>query len=74
MSGGRRQIDTVETLSIDLTTRGLAGQEIENIVLTGNGNSIAIGNGLDNKLTGNAGNNALRWRRRRRHRRAGRDA
>ncbi|KQY26700.1 peroxidase family protein [Rhizobium sp. Root482] len=52
--------DTVEgAVSIDLTATGLAGQELENIVLTGNGNTFATGNALNNKLTGNAGSNTL---------------
>ncbi|MCB5204574.1 calcium-binding protein [Neorhizobium sp. T786] len=52
--------DTVEgSVSIDLTAAGLVGQEIENIVLTGGGAINATGNGLDNRITGNSGNNIL---------------
>jgi Ca2+-binding RTX toxin-like protein len=35
------------------------GGEVENLVLTGNGNLTGIGNALDNILTGNSGNNLL---------------
>nr|CAD6405445.1 heme peroxidase [Rhizobium sp. Q54] len=53
--------DTIRSaLSINLETgAGFAGQEIENIVLTGTGSVSATGNGLANRLTGNSGNNAL---------------
>ena len=52
--------DTVTgAMTIDLTVGGLAGQEIENIVLTGTGNFAATGNEFDNDLTGNAGDNLL---------------
>ncbi len=37
----------------------LAGQYVENLTLTGSGNTNATGNSLANSLTGNAGNNVL---------------
>ncbi|WP_428667705.1 M10 family metallopeptidase C-terminal domain-containing protein [Reyranella sp.] len=37
----------------------LAGQYIENLTLTGSGNTNATGNSLANTLTGNSGNNVL---------------
>ncbi len=37
----------------------LAGQYVENLTLTGSGNTSATGNSLANSLTGNSGNNAL---------------
>ncbi|WP_428667601.1 beta strand repeat-containing protein [Reyranella sp.] len=37
----------------------LSGQYIENLTLTGSGNTDATGNSLDNVLTGNSGNNVL---------------
>lgn len=53
-------IDTVEgAISIDLNAAGLAGQELENIVLTGSGNTSATGNASANEITGNAGDNLL---------------
>jgi Ca2+-binding RTX toxin-like protein len=47
-------IDTVES-SITATLGG----NIENLVLTGTGNTTGVGNGLANSLTGNDGNNVL---------------
>ncbi|HWT99953.1 MAG TPA: hypothetical protein VN229_20120 [Terriglobales bacterium] len=53
-------IDTIQSsVTIDLTTSGFSGQEIENVTLTGITALNATGNGLDNTLTGNAGNNVL---------------
>ncbi|SFG94085.1 Ca2+-binding protein, RTX toxin-related [Palleronia marisminoris] len=50
--------DTVQTsISMNMATQFAAG--IENIVLTGTGNISGRGQGLDNRLTGNAGNNTL---------------
>ncbi|WP_428672822.1 hypothetical protein [Reyranella sp.] len=40
-------------------TYSLAGQFIENLTLTGSGNTNATGNGQANALTGNSGNNVL---------------
>jgi len=40
-------------------TFSLAGQHVENLTLTGSGNTNATGNGLANILTGNSGNNVL---------------
>ena len=37
----------------------LAGQYVENLTLTGSGNTNATGNSLANRLTGNSGNNVL---------------
>ncbi|HVV93732.1 MAG TPA: calcium-binding protein [Hyphomicrobiales bacterium] len=37
----------------------LAGSQVENLVLTGHGNTHATGNALANSLTGNAGKNVL---------------
>ncbi|WP_445679178.1 beta strand repeat-containing protein [Radicibacter daui] len=47
------------SVSIDLSAGGFAGQEIENITLTGKAAINATGNELDNILTGNAGANIL---------------
>ena len=37
----------------------VAGQHVENLVLTGTGSINGTGNGLDNRITGNSGNNVL---------------
>ncbi|HVO01065.1 MAG TPA: hypothetical protein VMT54_02635, partial [Candidatus Cybelea sp.] len=52
--------DTIQaSISINLTGTGFAGQEIENVTLTGSKSINAIGNDLDNVLTGNAADNTL---------------
>lgn len=52
--------DTVKSArSIALDTGALAGQEIENIVLLEKKKANAVGNDLDNMITGNAGRNDL---------------
>jgi|GEM_PF-671031 len=47
--------DTVESS----VSYSVAGQHVENLILTGNGNTKATGNGLDNVLVGNDGANYL---------------
>jgi Ca2+-binding RTX toxin-like protein len=47
-------VDTVQS-SVTLTL----GDNVENLTLSGTGNSSGSGNALDNGLTGNAGNNVL---------------
>ncbi|HVI88964.1 MAG TPA: hypothetical protein VM659_11705 [Dongiaceae bacterium] len=49
----------ISTVSIDLTAGAFAGQEIENVTLSGTGALTAVGNDLNNTLTGGAGNNLL---------------
>jgi len=58
--GGKGGNDTVRSsVSYDLTKGLEAGQEIENLILTGSGTVNATGNALDNKLTGNDADNLL---------------
>ena len=47
------------SVAIDLNSVAFVGQEIENIVLIGDGNFAATGNDLDNRITGNSGNNLI---------------
>jgi len=52
--------DTVQaSITIDLTGAGFAGQEIENVTLTGSAKIDATGNDLDNVFIGNSADNKL---------------
>jgi trimeric autotransporter adhesin len=54
---GDAGVDTVQSLvSFNLASNGIT---VENLILTGTGNTSGIGNALSNVLTGNAGNNFL---------------
>ena len=82
MTGGAGNDTYVVDNAGDVVTRGRAapaptpcsrsvtytlGANVENLVLTGAAAINGTGNALTNILTGNAGNNAPRRRRRRRH-------
>ncbi|MGO4566500.1 Ig-like domain-containing protein [Rhizobium sp. 2YAF20] len=59
-TAGAGGIDTVRTsLSFSLATSAHVLGQIENLVLTGNGNVDGTGNELDNAITGNNGDNVL---------------
>jgi Ca2+-binding RTX toxin-like protein len=51
-------LDTINS-SISLALPDALTSEVENLTLTGAGNTSATGNALDNVLTGNTGNNTL---------------
>jgi len=52
--------DTIQSsVTLDLTAGAFAGQEIENLTLTGTAAINGTGNALDNMIIGNSGNNTL---------------
>lgn len=57
---GGSGLDTIySSVGRNLNVAAQVAGDIENVILTGSGNINAVGNGLDNVLTGNSGNNRL---------------